>query len=182
MRVWYKAEAAIDTLGFILVELGNSPVPLESLCLLTYMADRKALLDGQQSVSTCSVLHTRTGPAPTEMLLSLENGYGQWSEFFGVAQRTVSLKRHPPLDNLSRYETRILRQVCQASWSFGFHLSWLQRVFPEWESDKIGESLALEDILKAHSVPEELISVYEEDAEFGYRLSETLVQMSAERV
>lgn len=148
------------------------------LIKLLFLADRDALLHHGQPITGAKMISMKHGPVLSDVLDLINEGTqepGVWTKYISTpADYEVKLMiAAPEIDELSRYELRVLRKVHDEfgsldKWKL---VDWLHENIPEW-SDPNGSMLPIsfDDVMLKNAVPSAQIAAFREDARVMWHL------------
>ena len=186
-------EKSVEAAAFLLKRHGK-PMQAIGLLKMLYIADRMALNEIEQSITSDRSLSSKYGPilsgiqsliagktVSTCRYLNEETVLAYWSQFIGTEGQYVSLLKDPGISELCEAETEILTLVYQ-KWGVLDPLDtdgWTDHL-PEWQppNDENGDSLAafiqVEDILRNIGKTEEEIAQIQSEIQREQYLNDAL--------
>lgn len=165
MRFCFNDRKTAQAAAYLLKRHGGV-LPYMVLVKLLYLADRKMLVEHGQTITGDRMFAMKHGPVLSGVLDLITEGPNDnpsaWFEYVSApANYEVTLKADAPIDELSRYELGLLKEVDE---KYGHMEKWslvrlLHNTLPEWK-DPGSSSVRIEpeDILRAESVPEQEIA------------------------
>lgn len=182
MPLHFREDKATQAAGLLLKLGGGGPMNIVKLTKLMYLLDRQALLRWGRLVTFDSYFSLPNGPigSTTLDLIKCNRRPGAsryWSRHISErVDHAVRLLELPPLDELSRAEEALIREIHE---EFGNLNEWdlvkITHDLPEWNDPGSGRvAIQLSDILSSGGFSESEIEEIEAEQEYASRVHREL--------